>query len=395
MSSTPRFDITRVRLRHYRSIAGCDVCLGPMSILVGPNGAGKSNFVDSLRLVAQALSENLDNALRERGGATEVRRRSNGQPNHFGIDLDLACDGHAGSYGFRAGFEGGDHQVTHEDCRVTGLTMGSEDHHFSVRAGQVVSSSEGVLPAVAADRLLLVAASGVEAFRPVFDGLGAINVFSLNPDVMRQVQKPDAGDLLRRDGSNVASVLQRLSRQAPDVKARIEDYLRGIVPGIVSVNRKGYSAYESLEFRQVVEGSGRPWSFPATSMSDGTLLALGVLVALFDTGREINSPIGIEEPEAALHPAATGLLPEALRAASESRQVLATSHSPDLLDSSSVAPDEILAVRAESGTTVVGRPDRAASRALRDSTFTAGELLRSDQLQPEQPVRSADPVLFG
>lgn len=394
MSSPVRFDITRVRLRHYRSIAGCDVRLGPLSVLVGPNGAGKSNFVDSLRLVAQALSENLDNALRERGGATEVRRRSNGHPNHFGIDLDFSFDGHAGSYGFRIGFEGGDYQVTHESCRVTAMTLGSEDHHFSVRAGQVLSSSEGTLPAAAPDRLLLVAASGLEVFRPVFDGLVAINVFSLNPDVMRQVQKPDAGGLLRRDGSNIASVLERLRRQAPDVKARIEDYLRGIVPGIVSVDRKGYSAYESLEFRQVVKGSDRPWSFPATSMSDGTLLALGVLVALLDTGEGINSPVGIEEPEAALHPAAAGLLLEALRAASESRQVLATSHSPDLLDSTSMAPEEILAVRAESGTTVVGRPDRAASKALRERTYTAGELLRFDQLQPEHPARTPDPVLF-
>ena len=309
----------------------------------------------------------------------------------FGIELNFSYDGHAGSYGFRIGFEGGDYQVTHEHCRVTALILGSEDHHFSVRAGRVMSSSEGVLPAVAPDRLLLVAASGVEAFRPVFDGLGAIDVFSLNPDVMRQVQKPDPGDLLRRGGSNIASVLERLSGQDSDVKARIEDHLRGIVPGIVSVDRKDYGAYESLELRQVVGASRRAWPFPATSMSDGTLLALGVLVALFDTGQGINSPIGIEEPEAALHPAAAGLLLEALRTASESRQVLATSHSPDLLDSSSVAPEEILAVRAESGTTVVGRPDRAASRALRDSSYTAGGLLRIDQLQPQ--VEDDDLVL--
>lgn len=56
------------RLRQYRSIKGCDVRLGSLTVLIGPNGSGKSNFVDSLRFVAQALDESLDHALRERGG---------------------------------------------------------------------------------------------------------------------------------------------------------------------------------------------------------------------------------------------------------------------------------------------------------------------------------------
>nr|MBA2496600.1 AAA family ATPase [Acidimicrobiia bacterium] len=37
--------VARVRIQNYKSIKGCDVALGPMSILVGPNGSGKSNFL--------------------------------------------------------------------------------------------------------------------------------------------------------------------------------------------------------------------------------------------------------------------------------------------------------------------------------------------------------------
>jgi len=36
--------LTRVVLENYKSIAHCDVRLGPLNYLVGPNGAGKSNF---------------------------------------------------------------------------------------------------------------------------------------------------------------------------------------------------------------------------------------------------------------------------------------------------------------------------------------------------------------
>ncbi|WP_343414230.1 AAA family ATPase [Candidatus Amarolinea dominans] len=47
--------LRRVVLQNYKSIAGCDVQLGPLTFLVGPNGAGKSNFLDALRFVADAL----------------------------------------------------------------------------------------------------------------------------------------------------------------------------------------------------------------------------------------------------------------------------------------------------------------------------------------------------
>ena len=62
--------LTRIVLTNYKSIKACSVKLGPLNFLVGPNGAGKSNFLDALRLVAEALNTSLDHALRDRGGST-------------------------------------------------------------------------------------------------------------------------------------------------------------------------------------------------------------------------------------------------------------------------------------------------------------------------------------
>jgi predicted ATPase len=210
---------------------------------------------------------------------------------------------------------------------------------------------------------------------------------------MRRPQKPEAGDLLRRDGSNVASVLERLRRERPDAKARIEEYLGQIVSGVTAVDRRGLGAWEVLEFRQDVAGDPAPWTFQAGSMSDGTLSALGVLVALFGGSSERAVPLGIEEPEAALHPAAAGLLMEALRDASDIRQVFASTHSPELLDSTAIAPEELLAVRASEGVTSISGIDSPSRKALRDSLFTAGEMLRVDQLEPE-PDTAQQPELF-
>src|SRR5215469_1107176 len=112
--------ISRVRLRNYRSIARCDVRLGPLTILVGPNGSGKSNFLDGLRFVADALRTSLDHALRDRGGVNEVRRRSRGRPTHFWVRIDFELpDGRTGHYSFGIGSQPqGGFRVQSEECEV-------------------------------------------------------------------------------------------------------------------------------------------------------------------------------------------------------------------------------------------------------------------------------------
>src|SRR5262245_57532377 len=112
--------LTRVRLKNYRSIAACDVALGPLTFLVGPNGSGKSNFLDALRLITDALTHSLDHALRERGGVQEVRRRSTGHPPNFGVRVDFQISGgSAGHYVFDiAAQAGGTYTVKREECAI-------------------------------------------------------------------------------------------------------------------------------------------------------------------------------------------------------------------------------------------------------------------------------------
>lgn len=379
-----RLDVGRVQLRHYRSIVTCDVHLGPLTMLVGPNGSGKSNFLDALRLTAQALDENLDNALRERGGVGEVRRRSRRSAN-LGIRIDFVIgeDAVVGHYVFQIAATGdGGYRVSREQCRVVAVDQRVDS--FDVRNGELVDSTQPVMPPAVSDRLFLTSAAGIDVFRSVYDGLSAITVYNINPDAMRSPQKPETGELLRRDGSNVASVFGRLRRERQAAKERIVQYLSRIVPGVIDVDRKALPGWDTIEFRQEIGNEPHPWRFPGSSMSDGTLRALGVLVALFGGTTALASPVGIEEPESALHPAAAGLLLDALRDASEDRQVLVTTHSPDLLDSPMIRPEELLAVRAADGVTTIGKVDDAGHKAIKESLFTPGELLRVDQLTPSR-----------
>ncbi len=369
--------ITRVMLKNYKSIAACDVSLQAFTILVGPNGAGKSNFLDALRLVSDALRNSLDHALRDRGGVSEVRRRSGGHPNNFGIRLEFRLGGLTGHYAFRVAAQPrGEYEVQTEEC-----AFGPD--RYVVRSGNVIHSPAPVAPPASSDRLYLVNAAGLPAFRPVFDALSHMGFYNLNPDHMKALQTPDKGDLLARDGSNLASVLERMSKAGPRGKERVEEYLARVVPGIEGVDPVRVGHMETVEFRQRVESAKDPWRFPAINMSDGTLRALGVLVALFQQSSPQRVPlIGIEEPEMALHPAAAGILLDCLRDGARQAQVLVTSHSPDLLDDPKLANDNLLAVIAEEGRTLIAPLDDASRSALKDHLYTAGELLRLNQLQP-------------
>ncbi len=381
--------ITRVVLRNYKSIAACDVAPAQLTFLVGPNGSGKSNFLDAIRFVADSLRFSIDHSLRDRGGIKEVRRRSGRHPDHFGVRLEFNLGDSRGCFAFRIGAESkGGYQIQREECYL--IRRAKPPEYFRVDRGRVVGTSLPQTPAVARDRLFLASVSGERNFRVVGDALSSAGFYNLRPEAIRNLQPPDPGDLMNRDGSNIASVLSRLARRAPDVRHRIEEYLSKIVPGVAGVGRVSAGPRETLQFRQRVGGASHPWRFYASSMSDGTLRACGVLLALFQrAGSDASVPwlVGIEEPEAALHPAGVSVLVDSLRDASAYAQVVVTSHSADLLDDPMIKADQVIAVLSEGGQTHIGPMDEVGRSVLRDRLYTAGELLRMNQVDPD-PSRS-------
>ncbi len=392
--STNGLFLKRVLLKNFKSIASCCVTLRPLSFLVGRNGAGKSNFLDALRFVVDGLETTLDHAIKSRGGLNSVRRISTGHPRNFAIALDvLLPDAKRAIYEFEiaAGAKGA-FVVKHEKATIC------DDQHqaiarFAVREGKLSSDNPLALPPAVKDRLYLVTASSLDQFRPLYDALKSMGFYNLNPEVMKELQSPDAGELLHRDGGNIASVVGRLAQDEPKVLERIQEYLSKIVPDISSVARETLGPKETLEFRQRVKGADNPWKFYASSMSDGTLRALGTLIAvkqLSDRDHPV-SLVGIEEPETALHPAAAGALMEALREASVRTQVIITSHSPDMLERVDPDSEALFAVQSQFGETSIAPPEKSATESIRNHLYDAGELLRMDQLTPDSLSLESQP----
>jgi predicted ATPase len=378
--------LRRIEIRNYKSISQAIVDLGRLTILVGPNGAGKSNFLDALSFVRDCLADSVELAFKNRGGISAVRRRSGGHPTHIGIRLmvDLP-DNQVADYSFEVAAEQGERfSVAHERCVVQDF-MG-EPHGFEVERGKFLHEIPGIRAQVGEDRLALFAASATEEFRPLYDFLTRMSFYSIVPSELRKPQSPDAGDVLRRDGSNAAAVLKRIEDESPDRYQRVCELLSAAVPGISGTGHRSVGQFETVEFRQDV-GLKHPWKFAALNVSDGTLRMLGLLLAVYQPGPA--TVLGIEEPEATVHPAVAEQIVEVLRDATRLRQVIVTTHSPDLLDLRDIADEDIRVVTNPRNVTTIANLADTSRRAVREQLYTTGELLRVGELEGDTEAAEA------
>jgi predicted ATPase len=387
-----------VRLTDYKSIAFCDVALEPLTVFIGPNGTGKSNFLDALSFVSDALTTTPAQAIEVRGGLPEVLRRVPEPTDSFQIDLEVTVPwgpspeqwAH-GRYGFRIArkeqrgmrpFE-----VAHEECVLNWGTSPPEE--FRAEAG-AVSDSLMLLGsrAIEPDRLYLPLASARPNLAPLFRALRGMEFYNFESQSLRRLQSQSEGAPLGRGGEHLGDVLGAVAEEYPYVKERIDSYLGAVAPWLASVDRRFEGSYVTVEVRNRTGPDGSSVVFGPGSVSDGTIRATAVLAALFQPtvldGR--TSLVGIEEPEAALHPAAAGVLFDALTEASEQVQVIATTQSDDLVDRDDLDPSIIRAVSSDKGLTVIGEINAASLHALHEHRFTAGELMRAGQITPDMPV---------
>jgi hypothetical protein len=285
-----------------------------------------------------------------------------------------SSDGLAGSYAFQ--IDSSDWttmSVAREECRI--LNKDGREHYYIVE-GREVRGTENVFPAISPDRLFLVNASGLPAFRPVYDFLSGFLITDPTPGGPYYV-------FVARN--SLTARFAELIERHPDRTRMIEEYLRAIAPPFERLDVMTIEGRQWLSFveRRIGPGIDQSTSFDMSEVSGGLLHSAMMLLDLFEPPREGRpaSLVALEEPEAFLHPAAVRILRDAFLEASEFRQILVTSHSPDLLDDPAIPGEWIRVVhRGISGTEI--RPlDSATNSIIRDQLFTAGELLRQGGLE--------------
>lgn len=381
--------IRRVVIHNYKSIEKCDVSLGRFNVFVGRNGAGKSNFLDALQFVSEALSTGLAEALKKRGGMLNVLRRGKNSPRSFRIEIEADFSVFIAGYSIQIATQPhGGFVVDEEKLEVKACEKGVHlSSMFVNKRGQLFDSSDadGVTRSISKTGLYLPVASVLVHYEDVCSALASLNFYNPIPDLMRLPYPVESGAALKESGSNLTSAVSRLFREQPATLSRVVEYLGQVVPGLVAVKPLEIGGHEILEFELVAPGESLPMKFQSQNMSDGTMRSLAVLVAAlqFLEIHDSSHAIGIEEPETAIHPAAMAVLLDALREASVNTQILITTHSPDLLDQVDLDTDHLFAVSDTTGSTVIEPIDDASVMAIRKHLYSAGDLLRMDQLEPK------------
>jgi predicted ATPase len=372
--------VWRVRATDYRSIARCDVGLGPLTVLLGFNASGKSNFLDVLRFVADALESGPVQAAASRGGLETLLHRSPpGVSESFAIQLDLRLrwprygEPVAARYGFEieANPTGEAPLLVRNEFGQIELPSGTIELPFAVGS----LSSRLRLPASAIDE---------DSPQAVLESaLRAMRFYDLDSAILRELdEQPPRGAYLGPAGEHLGRVVGALADDALG-KERFDAYLSALVPGALGLDERHEGRYSTVQARfRAGDGAGEE-VFLRESLSEGTLRAAGTLAALLQPPSADRSLVAIEEPETALHPAGVSALYEALDDAAAHTQVIVASQSSDLLDSEYASIDHIRAVANVDGVTRIGPVD-AAGRAIVDKgLMSLAELHRSGQLRPE------------
>lgn len=395
--------ITELQVENFKSFGSATIPLRlrPLNFLVGANAAGKTNLISALRFLKIALLQNVEIAVGEFEGPAEVRNkiqreRKETKPVRLRLKVDGARLGnfhlgkgaarHARSFNYlveidvrsneeeplvlreQLAAEFGD-----ESGRVLRYRMLRSQNQVTIEDAVFGHSPPGPIPVAPQDASRLTAGTGffsppLVLFRNYIEGW---SFFNISPAVARLPCKEVPELALGEAGEHLAAILHKLEKQNGE-RGSLEQIvagLRGAVPGFKSVRTKPLEVEGKWTF-QVVEDRIRGAINPR-SVSDGTIRLLAMMVIAHWSARR-STLLAIEEPENGLHPHLSRHIVELLRTASETRQVLVTTHHPDFLDE--LEPEEVILCDKQEGFTVVRHASEVTEIKSFRKHFRLGEL---------------------
>jgi predicted ATPase len=358
--------LTKLHLRNWRNFRSVDVSLASRVFVVGPNASGKSNLLDAIRFlrdVAEASTGFQRAVTDERGGVTKVRSlHARSDPDvSIGVEVDL--DGVSWWYELRF------HQDSQRRPRIRAEIVKRGDQVLLERPGGADREDPGLLTQTHLEQV-----GSNKAFRDLAEALAEIRYQHIVPQLVREPERSTR----KRDPFG-ADFLEQLAQWKKDNKKvytarmrRIRDALKVALPQLEELELEpDHRGIPHLRGRFAHWRPQAGWQ-SEDQFSDGSLRLLGFLWAVLDG----SAPLLLEEPELSLHPALVRLLPAVIaRASAESeRQILITTHSPELLSDPGIAPEEVLLLEpTREGTNVRRASERKEVAALVEAGWPVGE----------------------
>lgn len=329
--------LDRIRLQNFKTHRDTEIQLGRLTVLVGPNGAGKSSVLQAIALLGPLLATQSNEA------TVLAPLRTRPQVKQDGAQCAVHVRGSSPSPW---------------SCTVS--EQGTSELSLSISV--LVAELHATLLAPSPKRLAEPVPLSELKPQLANDGFGLADVVA----TMRLADDESFGGLQ----SALRSVVPQIDRigvrrtTIHSTKVAIHDFVTG--PELIQRDEPRIGHELSFDV------SGRK-GIPASMMSGGTLLTVGILALLYSSARpEI---LLIDDIDHGLHPRAQWDLLKQLRRLLErfpSLQIVATSHSPDLVDE--LKPEEVIVVALRDDGTSAAKPLTACPREDMLGVLKAGQL---------------------
>jgi predicted ATPase len=342
---------------------------GRLSVLLGGNGSGKSNLVSFFTLLYRMMADpgELQLAVSEAGGASRLLHDGPKRTESMTARLEFQTEKGVNTFEFRLSYAANDTLIFTDER----WGYHSPGHPAPLTGGNLAGHRESRLKDEAFSRTNQLAYTVRVLLRKCVTY--QFHDTSFTSGMRRNASRTDS-QFLRRDGSNLAAFLLRLSLGGTGEQLalrRIQDVVRQVLPFFAEFVLEPENGQVLLQWRE----QGSEEIFAASQASDGMLRLLALMTLLCQPPKTLPAILLLDEPELGLHPQAITLVAGLIHEVATHCQVIVATQSVPLIDEFSL--DEIV---------VLGRPGRETTlRRLSEKEFVTwleeyspGELWRKN-----------------
>lgn len=372
--------IERLRVQNFRSFREIDIQLPAWGAVVGANASGKSNFVQVFRFLRDVVSEGFENAISLQGGVDYLRNMRIGA--HMPLQVELSAIVPLPSSESRPPVEarldysleirfakrGRQYKVAREECRLEPVDPHPDASLLALhgvrrentikwlhlpkvvrgfRSGTPLSSKEPI----PADTSILRIYWG---FLQVLWGRTSplVEIYDFDPKLMKRAVPLGGRAVLEEDGSNLPVVLREILSHK-ETRHELLTLLGRFLPFVSNMGVQ--NMVDRSVLLQLYERYLPDQPIPSMLLSDGTVQLVALIVALWVAPASRRSVVIAEEPDRNLHPHLIEQLVALFREISDRRQILFTTHNPEVVRHTPVE-NLLLVSRDKEGFSVISRP---------------------------------------
>ncbi len=375
--------LSRLVLRNWKNFVNVDVTIQDRTFLVGPNASGKSNFLDAFRFLRDLASPGggFQKSIERRGGLTSLRCLAARRNSDVGLLVELRNPDDSSTWEYEITFNQNKQRrpIIREErvtCnhKVLLNRPSDEDRDDEARLSQTHLEQVNVN----------------RSFRDLTTFFSSIHYLHIVPQLVRE---PDRS-IGRSDDPFGGDFLEQIAKTPEKTRnarlRRIKNVLRVAVPHLQEIGLE-----RDNRGTPHLRGKFQHWRPQGAwqteeQLSDGTLRLMGLLWAVL----EGSGPLLLEEPELSLHPEIVRMLPQMFARIQRrtARQILISTHSPDLLEDSGIGLDEtLLFIPDREGATVTAASEFEDIQALLQNGLSLADIV----IPKTRPEKAPQLTLFA